>query len=149
MLSRDNYTSDFIYKYYPKFSHENFEKDMFIFNKRILYLLTFSEQEKQNMTETFNLTMYSTTGCLLTSALAVIFRKKIPGLRLVEKRWKKYLMNFFILLLPYSIASSYGTFKGGQMFATFYNEKFLNYKKYKQNGDFRELTKNIHGKTNK
>lgn len=145
MLSRDIYKSDYLYKYYPKFAHENFEKDMFLYNKGMVYMVAFSQEDKTNMNDAYNSAFNSTIACLLLTLPLVIFRKKIPLLNRVEKRWKIYLLNLMVVGIPYNLVSIYGTYQNQVLFASFFNSKFDKYKKYKLNGDIRELDKNIPG----
>ena len=141
MQNRDFYEHDYIYQHFPRVDNLAFQNDMF--QKNVLHSVLYKQEDKDTTLDTINKNMYGIIGSLSVSLGLIIFHNKIPLLRRVQSKWKKFFTKFFILMLPVQAASFYGSIKIEQENFQFYTKYFPEYVKFKQTGDVRALSQTV------
>jgi len=75
--------------------------------------------------------------------VAVKFYHKIPLFRRIENRYAKFFAKTFLIFIPMSTYGAYTAYQGEQVYDEIYKKTFENYRRFKFNGNIKDLNEDI------
>ena len=146
MFARDLYQQDFVNRYFPKYSVDSFEKDMFHPSKRLLHSVLLTSEEQTLLKRQTIRASFMTIGSLVGSIGVIFLYNRIPLIRRVQKRWKRVTLKGLIVIVPYVLGAMYSNFENVKFLLQCYEKFKGDYQVYKQEGDVKVLNPKIVGK---
>ena len=143
MFARDIYKNDYTMRYYPKYFIEHFERDMFHPSKRLLHSVIFTPDEQKALINQSVKASYLTIGSLVSSILCLFLYDKIPLIKKVQRRGRRIILKCLIVIIPYVSVSLYSSYINTKFLIENFEKFKIDYKKYKENGDVKELNPKI------
>ena len=145
MIPRDTQMDLFIEKYYPKYDIFQYKKDLQ--TKSLVRILSYDELDIQKMYSYVKYTGFTTLGTFISCGILTMkYDNKIPLLNRVENRFFKFFWKSVLLFLPAFGVFIYWNFKTEGLENHLYAKHYAKYKKFKINGDVRDLNSDVKSK---